>query len=136
MKAVGWLARATHKNLIRHNIYSITLVPQKLGLHVANDGKVPADRTQEEIMQTSFLTLGGWDWEDYSGNITWFDAVDTWNQTLTGLKIDDTDIIRDYDNVNVQFEIGYPYIGLSDKYWNDVSDYLKRSVTGMECVSG
>jgi len=68
---------------------------------MANSPTIPADRTKEEIMQTSFLTLGGWDWDDYSGNITWFDAVGTWNQTLTGFKIDDTDIIRDYDNVNV-----------------------------------
>ena len=87
-------------------------------------------------MQTSFLTLGGWDWDDYNGNITWFPARSTWNQTLTGLKVDDVNVIRDYADVNVMFEIGYPYIGLSNTYFNDISDILKQKVPEMECVNG
>ena len=79
MRAQGWLARATHLNYLKHNIYSITLVPQKLALPVAADPTVPADRTEEELMATSFLTIGGWDWKDYSGNITWFEAAASWN---------------------------------------------------------
>ena len=40
------------------------------------------------IMKTSFLTIGGWDQEDYKGNITWFptdEMVDVrgWDQKLT-----------------------------------------------------
>ena len=38
------------------------------------------------IMRTSFLTIGGWDQEDYTGNITWFPTGEGWNQTLTEFK--------------------------------------------------
>ena len=118
MRAQGWLARATHLNYLKHNIYSITLVPQKLALPIAADPTVPADRTEEELMMTSFLTIGGWDWKDYSGNITWFEAADSWNQTLTEFKVDDATIARESDRVSVMFEIGYPFIGLSSTYFD------------------
>jgi len=87
-------------------------------------------------MATSFLTLGGWDWNDYSGNITWFDALHSWNQTLTELKLDDASIIQEYDHVNVMFEIGYPFIGLNDRFYGTVSDILERQVSGLECKKG
>ena len=79
MRAQGFLARAVHLDYLKHNIYSITLVPQDLALPVANSPTLPEDRTEEELMATSFLTIGGWDWSDYNGNITWFDAKRSWN---------------------------------------------------------
>ena len=79
MNANGWLARAVHLNNIKHNIYSISLVPQKLALPMALAPTVPSQRTEQELLETSFLTIGGYDRNDYSGNITWFDAIDSWN---------------------------------------------------------
>ena len=87
MRAKGWLARAKHLNLIHKQVYSVTLVPQILALPVAADQTIPEDRTEEELMMTSFLTIGGVDEKDYIGNITWFDAIDSWNQTLTSFSI-------------------------------------------------
>ena len=54
-------------------------MPQDLALPVATSPTLPEDRTEEELMATSFLTIGGWDWSDYNGNITWFDAPVSWN---------------------------------------------------------
>ena len=36
----------------------------------------------------------------------------------------------------MQFETGYPYIGLSEKHYDAVADILKRSYDGMECAKG
>ena len=77
--ALGWLARAKQMNYLDNQIYSVTLVPQKLALPIAADPTVPEQRTDEELMMTSFLTLGGVDEDDYSGKIAWFDAINSWN---------------------------------------------------------
>ena len=34
------------------------------------------------------------------------------------------------------FETGYPYIGLSEKYYDQVAELLERDIEGMECVKG
>lgn len=47
MRAKGFLARAVHLDHLKHNIYSITLVPQELALPVANSPTLPEDRTEE-----------------------------------------------------------------------------------------
>jgi len=109
---------------IRNNAYSITFVPQKLALPVAREPNIPADRSKDMLMRTSFLTIGGWDKEDYTGDITWFPTGDGWNQTLTEFKFDDEAIIQEYDLTPVMFETGYPYIGLSEQYYDKVAASL------------
>ena len=86
-------------------------------------------------MATSFLTLGGWDWNDYSGNITWFEADQSWNQTLQEFSLGGQKIVGESDQVEVAYEIGYPFIGLSDRYFDEVEKILS-GVRGMECMRG
>lgn len=129
MNAQGWLARAAHSDKIKHVAYSITLVPQKLALPIAMDPTIPSDRTEEELMQTSFLTLGGYDEKDLAGPVTWFDAKHTWNQTLTEFSFDGRPIIESYEQAQVMIETGYPYIGMTEQYFDKIADYLKQSVS-------
>jgi hypothetical protein len=98
--AQGWIAKAVQSGVIKHNTYSVTLVPQKLSLP-PKEPTVPAERTHEQIMKTSFLTLGGWDESDYVGDIRWMSAGDGWNQTLTELKFEGLTIVDEYDYVPV-----------------------------------
>ena len=46
-----------------------------------NMNGVDFDMSEEQLMRTSFLTLGGWDERDYSGDIVWFDTIEdqVWN---------------------------------------------------------
>ena len=77
-------------------------------------------------MATSFLTIGGWNDGDISGDIAWFDTANkNWNQTLTSFAVDGTSIISEYDMATVMFEIGYPYIGLSEEYYDRVADIFR-----------
>lgn len=88
-------------------------------------------------MQTSFLTLGGYDENDCTSEVTWFDAPHTWNQTLTSLSFDGRPIIEAFDRATVMFETGYPYIGLTEMYFDKISQYLIQSVSReMECRKG
>ena len=84
-------------------------------------------------MQTSFLTVGGWDEEDYNGEIRWMNTGDGWNQTLTEFKFDGETIAQEYDLVPIQFEVGYPYIGMSQRFFDKISQMLTRNVRGMTC---
>ena len=129
MNAQGWLARAAHSDKIEHVAYSITLVPQKLALPIAMDSTIPSERTEEELMQTSFLTLGGYDEKDLAGPVAWFEAKHTWNQTLTELTFDGRPIIESYEQAEVMIETGYPYIGMTERYFDKIADYLKQSVS-------
>ena len=78
-------------------------------------------------MATSFLTLGGWDEQDYSGEIAWFRTRrgGSWNQTMTTFEFDGTTIIDAYDITPIIFEVGYPYIGLSPQYYDKVANILE-----------
>ena len=76
------------------------------------------------LRRTSFLTLGGWDEDDYVGDIIWFPTGDGWNQTLSEFKIDGEIISQSYDLTTVMFETGYPYIGLSENYYDKVANVL------------
>ena len=88
-------------------------------------------------MATSFLTIGGYpDREDYTGDIAWFNTGNkNWNQTLSTFTIDGTSIITEYDMATVMFETGYPYIGLTEEYYDKVTSILNR-ISGMECTEG
>ena len=77
------------------------MVPQSLALPVAREPNRPEDRTHEMIMRTSFLTVGGWDEEDYVGEISWMNTGDGWNQTLTKFTIDGETIAQEYDLVPI-----------------------------------
>jgi len=87
-------------------------------------------------MQTSFLTIGGWDDQDYRGDIAWFPTGDGWNQTLTSMKYDGMEIVQEYDLVTAQFETGYPYIGMSERFYDRFAQAVTRNVRGMECAKG
>jgi len=60
---------------------------------MAKDPTVPSERTPEQLLQTSFLTVGGWDDSDYKGDIAWFNTGDGWNQTLTELNFGGVNIV-------------------------------------------
>ena len=95
------IARAVQAGDLKSNAYSIRLVPQTLALPVARDPNIPRDRTPEQILQTSFLTLGGWDTEDFKGDIAWFRTGDGWNQTLSSVTYDGNTIADEYDLTQV-----------------------------------
>jgi hypothetical protein len=62
---------------MKNNTYSIQLVPQKLARKPAVSDIETGD---EYVMRTSFLTLGGWDERDYTGEIAWFKTLwNSWN---------------------------------------------------------
>lgn len=84
-------------------------------------------------MKTSYLTLGGWDEQDYVGEIRWMDTGDSWNQTLSNFKFNDETIANEYDLVQIQFEVGYPYIGMSSRFYDKIAETLNSNVRGMEC---
>ena len=132
----GMVASAAFAGLIDRNAYSITLVPQKLAGDIAHSPELPDERSHDEIMRTSFLTIGGWDEQDYTGDIYWFATGDKWDQVLSGFKIGNTDIVGNYDLPPVIFEAGYPYIGFSPDYFDKVSNVISRSVRNMRCSSG
>ena len=58
---------------------------------------------------------------------------DGWNQTLTEFKFDGETIAQEYDLVPIQFEVGYPYIGMSQRFFDKISQTLTRNVRGMTC---
>ena len=61
---------------------------------------------------------------------------DGWNQTLTEFTYDGQTIVQQYDYVSVMFELGYPYIGLSEKFYDLISDALSSNVRDMDCAKG
>ena len=97
---------------------------------------MPEDRSQSELKATSWLTLGGWNEADYTGEIAWYRTGGSWNQTLNEFKIDGVPIISEYDLAPVIFETGYPYIGLSPQYYDKVADILERKYHNMNCTKG
>jgi len=82
-------------------------------------------------MATSFLTLGGWEKDDYEGPITWFRTGGNWDQVLTEFKVDGSTIVTEMDQTTVTFATGYPYIGLSSNYFEKVADILTRKYQNM-----
>ena len=86
-------------------------------------GSVPVtkyEQFEEEMLKTSFLTLGGYDKSDYQGEIVWFNSTEGkgWNQTISGFKFGDEIITDSFSDVTAVFETGYPYIGLSEEYYD------------------
>ena len=130
-RAQGWLARAVNETYITNNTYSIQLVPQKLATVPVPD----PETGKEYLKRMSFLTLGGWDEKDYTGNITWFETIgDSWNQTLTKFMFNGETIID--ERMSVMFETGYPYIGLSNDTYDKVAEILRTDIPGMNCTKG
>ena len=78
------------------------------------------------MLKTSFLTLGGYDERDYQGEIVWFNTTigNGWNQTISSFKFGDEIITDSYSDVTAIFETGYPYIGLSEEYYDQVAEIL------------
>ena len=56
---------------------------------------------------------------------------DGWNQTLTNFMYDGQTIVEPYDLVSVMFELGYPYIGMSERYYDHLSNALRDNVSNM-----
>ena len=90
------------------------------------------------MLKTSFLTLGGYDERDYQGEIVWFNATEGkgWNQTISGFKFGDEIITDSYSDVTAVFETGYPYIGLSEEYYDQVAEILADQIPEIECTKG
>ena len=89
-------------------------------------------------MKTSFLTLGGFDERDHQGEIAWYNTTEGngWNQTISGFKFGDEIITDSFSNVTAVFETGYPYIGLSEEYFDQVAEILVRDMPSVECKKG
>ena len=82
------------------------------------------------------MTLGGWDEKDYTGDIEWMGTGDGWNQTLTSFTVDGQSIVQSYDLVSVMFELGYPYIGMSQRFYERFSDAISNNIRDINCTQG
>lgn len=84
-------------------------------------GKLPYKFDLELV---SYLTLGGYDKNDMTTDIVWYDTAeggDTWNITGVGMWIGDTNINPSGDvtvGPLVNFQIGNPYLGLAANSWS------------------
>lgn len=69
------------------------------------------------------MTIGGYDLQDFTGNMTWYDSSqcsNCWNITGTALGINDT-VLNDISeaqpvkgqNFTISLQTGFPYIGLN-----------------------
>ena len=54
---------------------------------------------------------------------------------MTEFSLGGETIADESDKVEVAYEIGYPFIGLSDRYFDKVEQTLAK-VRGMECMRG
>jgi len=63
-------------------------------------------------------------------------ASDGWNQTLTELTYDGMTIVGEYDYIPISFELGYPYIGMSEKFYDRFAAAITANVPDMECAKG
>ena len=89
-------------------------------------------------MRTSFLTLGGYDAADYTGNITWFDTINGvgWNQTITELKYNGESVVEESDRATAVFETGYPYIGFSETFFDKIAKVIMLENYSITCEKG
>ena len=79
----------------------------------------------EYLNRTSFLVLGGWDEYDYYGEISWLDAPGLdWNQTVSSFKFKGNEVLE--KPTQVMFEVGYPYIGLSNTTYQKIAKVLEE----------
>ena len=86
------------------------------------------------LLETSFLILGGWDKKDYYGDIAWFPARNRWNQKLDEFTLGGQTIADESDNIELVFEAGYPYIGLSMDYYYQIAIIIKQLNYDVECT--
>ena len=64
------------------------------------------------------------------------DTGDGWNQTLTQFAYNGQTIVQQYDLVSVMFELGYPYIGMSERFFDQLSSALRADINNVECTKG
>ena len=118
-------------------------MPQKLQYqwHVQVPTTEPVDTPEMKLLfqKTNFLTLGGWDEDlDQKGDVVWMNTVPNqgWNQTISEFKFNDDVIISEDEQTTVVFETGYPYIGLSEKYFDKVKTQLESEIDFLNCRKG
>lgn len=68
-----------------------------------------------DLEVVSYLTLGGYDSSDFTGNLTWYDTSasgDSWNLTATSMSIGDVTMNPNNATVGptLNFQIGYPFL--------------------------
>ena len=75
---------------------------------------------------------------DGRGDVVWMNTVPNqgWNQTITEFKFNDEIIISEDEQTTVVFETGYPYIGLSEKYFDKVKSHLQSEIDFLKCQKG
>ena len=66
----------------------------------------------------------------------WMHTGDSWNQTLTDFTYDGQTIIQSIDLVSVMIELGYPYIGMSERFYDRMADALTGRNREVECDKG
>ena len=82
------------------------------------------------LPELSYLTIGGYDKNDLVGNLTWYDTSatsDSWNITAVNMTINDINVNPSGDlntPPDVNFQIGYPYMGFSKNTWIAFKDLM------------
>lgn len=161
-RSQSFISMAVNNGNVKNNVYSFEIYPVLQYISSSNafhNMKLLADGLEPDIhstrhleqsgykytmdMQLSYLTLGGYDKTDIDGEITWYDtsaSPNDWNITATNLTIAETNVNPSQDvNVGpvINFQIGFPYIGLSKYSWepfyqmlfNDWNPSLTNKVT-------
>ena len=77
----------------------------------------------------SYLTIGGYYDFDYSGDIYWYDLSSDsseWNINVPSIKLGESEYYPDNSsNFMGKFQTGYPYIGLSDTTFKQVTSHIQ-----------
>ena len=84
----------------------------------------------------SYLTLGGWDEKDITGDVAWFDTSKSqgvWNATMTDFRIGDVKNMHTTKS-KVTFQTGYPFIGLPTAAHQLIESTLKTHNPDFNCV--
>ena len=84
-----------------------------------------------DLESVSYLTLGGYDHNDFVGNLTWYDTsecIGGWNLTTDVITMGNTSILPYAGETTVvEFQTAYPYIGFPGTSWTQIKNLVNST---------
>ena len=77
------------------------------------------------------MTIGGYDTNDFVGNLTWFDtsATESWNLTGSVLAVaDEMNLNPNGTDFEIEVQAGYPYIGLPTFSFKSLTELMSQTL--------
>ena len=151
----SFVSLANNRNDLNRLIYSFEITPVLSSFSSANSHKLlkQADGEHAPLLQSagedseanknpyvfslediSTLTIGGYDTNDYVGNMTWYDTSDCvggWNITGSALTIgNDMNLNPNGTDTDftIEMQVGYPYIGIPTYTWNETVKMMNETL--------